>query len=52
MCMIAARIPKLLLKNVLLFFTVYKNEWKGHKFLRQKKSKKATFTKNIYIYSR
>ena len=33
MCIITMGIPKLLLKNFLLFFfTVYKNEWKECKF--------------------
>ena len=42
--MVTTRIPKLFLKKFLLFFTIYKNEGKEHKFQRQKK-KKVTFTK-------
>ena len=34
-------IPKLLLKKLLFFFTVYKNEWKEHRFQRQKSRKKC-----------
>ena len=29
---ITVRIPKLLLKKILFFFAVYKNEWIEHKF--------------------
>ena len=43
--MVTTRIPKLFLKKFLLFFTIYKNEGKEHKFQRQKKKKKVTFTK-------
>ena len=40
-------------KKLPFFFTIYKNEWKEHKFRQQKKSKKVTSTKtkkilNIY----
>ena len=42
--MVTTRIPKLFLKKFLLFF-IYKNEGKEHKFQRQKKKKKVTFTK-------
>ena len=38
-------IPNLLLKNILFFFAVYKNEWKKHEFLWQK-NKKSKFYKN------
>ena len=44
--MVTTRIPKLFLKKFVLFFTIYKNEGKEHKFQRQKKKKKkVTFTK-------
>ena len=48
---ITLRIPKLLQKNLLFFFTVYKNECKEHKFWRQKKNKKSDFYKNKKIKS-
>ena len=45
--MVTTRIPKLFLKKFLLFFTIYKNEGKEHKFQRQKKKKKKSdFYKN------
>ena len=39
--MINARIPIIIIKkNLLFFFTEYKNKWKKHKFRRQKNQKK------------
>ena len=45
MCMVTLYIPKLLLKKFVLFFTIYKTEWKEYKFWRQK-NKKNDFHKN------
>ena len=47
---ITACIPKLLLKKLLFFFTVYENEWKEHKF-RQKKIEKSDFYKFKKIFN-
>ena len=33
------------------FFTIYKNEWKEHKFGQQQKSKKVTSTKTKKIFN-
>ena len=46
---ITARIPKLLLKKFIFFFTLYKNEWKEHKFWRQKNQKKLILQKQKNI---
>ena len=42
---IAPSIPGLLEKKISFFFTKYKNEWKEHKFWRQK-NQKSDFHKN------
>ena len=38
--MITLHIPKLSLKSILLFFTVYKSEWKERNLQRHKNKKK------------
>ena len=49
---ITSCIPKLLLKKSFFFFTVYKNEWKEHKFQRQKNRKKRLLQKQKNIQYR
>ena len=44
--MVTLRIPKIITKKkYFFFFTVYKNEWKEHKFWRKNIFKKANFIK-------
>ena len=41
---------QIIIKKLLFFFTVYKNEWKEHKF-QQQKIEKSDFYKNKKIFN-